>query len=107
MSLLCYAIALPFAAQDYSSIPLSIGVLSGLMWLPISWIIEHKVGTFHALTRTILITIAWVLWPEHRFTLIPCIIVFIYAVSIYMLYIRWYQYAKGSVPFIGKIIKIS
>jgi hypothetical protein len=89
MSLLCFAMAIPFSLQDYSSVPLTLGVLSGLMWLPISWIIEHKVGTFHALSRTIGVTFAWFAFPEQRFVIIPFVIVVIYLISIYILHGRW------------------
>lgn len=37
MSLLVYGIAIPFFMIEPSSLPLSVGILSGLMWLPISW----------------------------------------------------------------------
>lgn len=44
MSLLVFAIAIPFFQADYTSLPLSVGILTGLMWVPFSWIIEHWVG---------------------------------------------------------------
>src|SRR5262249_13229232 len=54
MAVLVYAVAIPFFQADYTSLPLSVGILSGLMWLPFSWIIGHWVGTFHTLARTAL-----------------------------------------------------
>jgi hypothetical protein len=36
MALLVYAIAIPFFRIDYTSLPLSVGILSGLMWVPFS-----------------------------------------------------------------------
>lgn len=89
MSLLVYGIAIAFFLKDYRSLPMSIGILTGLMWLPFSWIIEHWVGTFHGVVRTVLITLAWFFFPEHSFTLIPAIIVAIYLVSIWSLETRW------------------
>lgn len=89
MSLLVYCIAIAFFLKDYRSLPMSIGILTGLMWLPFSWIIEHWVGTFHGVVRTVLITLAWFFFPEHSFTLIPAIIVAIYLVSIWSLETRW------------------
>ncbi len=89
MALLVYAIAIPFFRADYTSLPLSVGILSGLMWLPLSWIIGHWVGTFHALARTILVTVAWYLWPTARFVAIPAVIVMVYAVTIIVLEARW------------------
>ena len=67
------------------------------MWLPISWMIEHKVGTFHALTRTLGVTFAWFAFPEQRFVVIPFVIVAIYLISIYFLHIRWQQTTENSI----------
>lgn len=88
-SFLIYAIAIPFFMIDHSSLPLTVGILTGTMWLPFSWIIRHWVGTFHALSRTLLIVAVWYLLPEHRFVAIPVVILAIYAVSIIALELRW------------------
>lgn len=88
-SFLIYAIAIPFFMIDHSSLPLTVGILTGTMWLPFSWIIRHWVGTFHALSRTLLIVAVWYLLPEHRFVAIPAVILAIYAVSIIALEVRW------------------
>ncbi len=84
-SLLVYAIAIPFFLQDYTSLPLTVGILTGLMWLPLSWIIDHWVGLFHSITRTILIVVLWYLFPLQRFIVIPFAIVLIYIISIVIL----------------------
>lgn len=84
-SMLTYAIAIPFFIQDYSSLPLSVGILAGTMWLPFSWIIQHWVGIFHAVTRTVIIVALWYLFPDLRFTVIPFAIVLIYAVTLLIL----------------------
>jgi hypothetical protein len=89
MAVLVYAIAIPFFQADYTSLPLSVGILSGLMWLPFSWIIGHWVGTFHTLTRTALITAVWYLFPLSRFVAVPAVIVAVYAVTIIVLELRW------------------
>lgn len=89
MALLVYAIGIPFFQGDYTSLPLTVGVLSGLMWLPYSWLIEHWIGTFHALARTALVTACWYLFPALRFVVIPAVIVAIYAVTIIVLEARW------------------
>lgn len=89
MALLVYSIAIAFFMQDYRSLPMSVGILSGLMWLPFSWIVEHWVGTFHTLARTLLTTLAWFLFPDQSFVLIPAIIVVIYLISIWGLETRW------------------
>ena len=65
------------------------GILSGLMWLPFSWIIDHWVGTFHAVARTALVTAVWYMFPRSRFVAIPAVIVALYAVTIVVLEVRW------------------
>lgn len=87
-ALLVYAIAIPFFMQDYTSLPLTVGILTGLMWLPLSWIIDHWVGLFHTITRTILILFLWYLFPLQRFIVIPFAIVLLYIISIIILHKR-------------------
>ena len=82
MSLLVFAIALPVAAIDHTTVPLSIGILAGLMWMPLSWAIEHWIGYFHTLTRTFGIVAAWYLFPEARVEAISSVIVAVYIVSL-------------------------
>jgi hypothetical protein len=82
MSNLVWAIALPFWMIEPSSLPLSAGILSGLMWVPVSWILQHWVGLFHAVTRTVMVAAAWFVFPGQRFVAIPVVIVAIYLVSI-------------------------
>ena len=84
-AILVYAIAIPFFLIDYTSLPLTVGILTGTMWLPFSWIINHWVGIFHALTRTIFIVIFWYIFPDHRFVAIPFLIVLIYIITIAIL----------------------
>ena len=85
MSLLVYAIAIPFFLLDKTSLPLTVGVLTGLMWVPISWIIGHWIGIAHAVARTGAVLGAWYLWPGHRYTVIPAVIVVLYALAIAIL----------------------
>lgn len=84
-AILVYSIAIPFFLVDYSSLPLTVGILTGLMWLPLSWIINHWVGIFHALTRTLLIVVLWYLLPDYRFIAIPFTIVLIYLLTLLIL----------------------
>jgi hypothetical protein len=84
-AVLVYSIAIPFFLLDFSSLPLSVGILTGLMWLPLSWTIKHWVGIFHTLTRTISVLILWYLFPELRFVTIPFAIVVIYIVTLIIL----------------------
>ncbi|SDY60012.1 DUF7010 family protein [Hymenobacter psychrophilus] len=89
MSLLVYAVAIPFFLADYTSLPLTVGILTGLMWLPLGWIIRHWVGAFHAVGRTGLVLLAWYLFPAQRFVVIPLVIVGMYLVTIIILERRW------------------
>ena len=98
-ALLVWALAIPFAQADYTSLPLTVGILTGLMWLPLSWIIQHWVGLAHGVARTGLLLAAWYAFPERRFVVIPFLIVFLYAVTIAVLERRWRQArAIGPVP---------
>ena len=88
MAWLVFAIAIPFFMIEPTSLPMTVGILSGLMWVPFSWIIQHWVGLFHGISRTVLVVAAWYLFPRHRFVVIPAVIVAIYLVSIYALLTR-------------------
>ena len=89
MCLLVFAIAMPMAAIDYRSIPLTVGILSGLMWMPFSWIIQHWIGYFHAISRSIGILTVWFVFPEQIFVFIPAVIVAVYIISIVVLERRY------------------
>ena len=84
-AILVYSIAIPFFIEDYTSLPLTVGILTGLMWVPLTWIIDHWVGLFHSILRTILILILWYLFPSERFITIPIAIVLVYMISIIIL----------------------
>ena len=85
MASLVWAIAIPFFLVEPTSLPLSVGILAGLMWVPFSWMIRHWIGLFHGIARTVLIVVAWYLFPDHRFVAIPIVIVAVYLVSIVVL----------------------
>ena len=89
MALQAYAIAIPFFMIEPTSLPLSVGVLSGMMWLPISWIIQHWIGLVHSVLRTVLVVVAWYLFPGHRFVIVPLVIVALYMFAIVVLELRW------------------
>ena len=82
---LVYSIAIPFFLVDYTSLPMTVGILTGVMWLTFSWIIDHWVGIFHALARTICVLALWYLLPDHRFVAIPFAIVLIYIITLIIL----------------------
>ncbi len=89
MSLLVFAIALPFARIEYTSLPMTVGILAGLMWAPLSWMLQHWIGFFHATARTVLVLAAWYAFPGQRFVAIPAVIVGIYLITIVVLEARW------------------
>ncbi len=84
-AVMVYAIAIPFFLIDYTSLPMTVGILTGTMWLPFSWMVRHWVGIFHSLTRTVLILILWYIFPEYRFVSIPFAIALIYIATIIIL----------------------
>jgi hypothetical protein len=96
MSLGVYAIAIPFFMADPTSLPLTVGILTGLMWLPLSWVIRHPVGLWHAGVRTAGVLAVWLAFPEHRFVAVPLVIVAVYAVTLVVLERRW-RALQGSV----------
>jgi hypothetical protein len=87
-AILVYSIAIPFFLVDYSSLPMTVGILTGLMWLPFSWIIKHWVGIFHTFIRIIAVLTLWYLVPEYRFIAIPFAIVLIYIITLIILNFR-------------------
>jgi hypothetical protein len=90
-ALLVYSIAIPFFLADYTSLPLTVGILSGLMWTPLTWMIQHWIGVFHSTSRTLLVLATWYALPEYRFVAIPLVIVAVYLVTIAVLERRWRQ----------------
>lgn len=90
-ALLVFSIAIPFFLQDYTSLPLTVGILTGLMWTPLSWMIQHWIGIFHATVRTVLVLVTWYLLPDQRFVAVPLVIVCVYLFTITILETRWRQ----------------
>lgn len=96
MSLLVFAIALPIASIDHTTLPLSIGILAGLMWMPLSWAIEHWVGYFHTIARTLGIVAAWYCFPEARIEAISAVIVVVYLISLVVLESRYQSISTSN-----------
>ena len=96
-ALLAYAIAIPASMLDYTLLPLGVGILAGAMWIPVSWIIGHWVGIFHAVARTALILVVHYAFPEDRFVAVPLVIVGMYAVTIAIMERRWRR-VRGASP---------
>lgn len=71
-----------FFLVEPTSLPLSVGILTGLMWIPLSPMIGHWIGLAHGLGRTALVTAAWYAFPGSRFVAVPAVIVAVYLFSI-------------------------
>ena len=55
---LFWAVALPSCSVDHSSLPLTLGIIFGVPWMILAWIIRHWIGSFHAIACTVLIVVA-------------------------------------------------
>ena len=97
MALLAYGIAIPFFMVEPTSLPLSVGILSGMMWLPLSWLVRHWIGIAHAVVRTLLVVAAWYVFPEARFVAVPLVIVAVYLGTIVVLETRWRALRRAPV----------
>ncbi|MGZ8379109.1 MAG: DUF7010 family protein [Gemmatirosa sp.] len=95
-AVLVYALAIPFFLVEPTSLPLSVGVLTGLMWIPFSALAQHWVGLFHGIVRTVLVVVAWYLFPAHRFVAVPAVIVAVYLVTIAVLARRAARLGVGA-----------
>ena len=66
----------------------AVGILTGTMWMPFTWVIKHWVGAFHAILRTVVVLSLWYIFPEDRFVAIPFAIVVVYLITLFILYKR-------------------
>lgn len=92
-AVLVYALAIPFFLVEPTSLPLSVGILTGLMWVPFSALVGHPIGIFHGVVRTVLVLAVWYLLPAHRFVAVPAVIVAVYLVTIVVLARRYARLA--------------
>ena len=88
-SLLSWAIAIPLAMADPTALPLGVGILAGTMWLPMGWILQHWVGAFHAIGRTVLLLALHYAFPEDRYVAVPLGVVAMYLLTLPILEHRW------------------
>jgi hypothetical protein len=73
-------LSLYFGAPQY--VPLSLGIALGLHWIVYSWIINHPLGVVHAILRTCLLVILWLMFPDQRVSAVAIAIVCVYIVSL-------------------------
>jgi hypothetical protein len=72
---LLWAVHIPPLLGAPRFLPLSLGIGLGLHWIVYSWIVQHPVGTIHAILRTGLVVGAWSVFPTHRLVAVPIAIV--------------------------------
>ena len=77
-----FAIAIPFFLIDRTSLPLSLGVITSLMWIPLSAIINHWVGYAHFTLRVVGTLALWYAFEDHRFVTIPFWTVMVYLATL-------------------------
>jgi hypothetical protein len=82
MAFLGYAIAIPFFLMDSNSLPLSVGILTGLMWVPFSRLIRQLGGTVSRHRSHDTHCRRMVSVPSHRQVVIPVIVVAVYLVTL-------------------------
>lgn len=85
---LLWAVHIPLFLYDPALVPLSLGISLGLHWIIFSWIVQHPLGIVHAVLRTILVLVAWFIFPDQRLFAIGLLIVFVYTISIWQLLTR-------------------
>lgn len=85
---LLWAVHLTMLFGDPEYLPLTLGIGLGLHWIVFSWIVQHPVGIVHAILRTVLVTSAWWLFPDHRVSAVAAGVVTAYAYSVCVLATR-------------------
>ena len=88
-AMLAFGIAVPFALVDINAAAMGFGIVAGLMWVPMSWILRHWIGWFHAVARTLLVVAAWFLFPGYQLLAVPLVIIAVYIVTIVVMERRW------------------
>jgi hypothetical protein len=85
---LLWAVHIPLLLNAPEFVPLSLGIGLGLHWVVYSWIINHPLGLIHAVLRSLLILVAWYLFPNNGIFAISSVIVLTYLISIYQMLTR-------------------
>lgn len=82
---LLWAVHIPLFLYEPTLVPLSLGISLGLHWIIFSWIVQHPLGIVHAVLRSILVMVAWFVFPDQRLFAIGLVIVLIYFLSIWQM----------------------
>ena len=96
---LLWALHIPLFLYAPQFVPLSLGIGLGLHWVVYSWIIQHPLGTLHAVLRTVLIVLAWFVFAEQRLTAISLVVISMYLLTLHQMSSReisCLQEANGS-----------
>lgn len=88
---LLWAVHIPLVLNAPEFVPLSLGVALGLHWVVYSWIIKHPLGIIHAVSRTIMVLLAWYIFPNAQLLAVCIAVVISYLVSIYLMSTRKLQ----------------
>lgn len=79
---LLWAVHLTLLYTAPTLIPLTLAIGLGLHWIVFSWIIQHPVGTIHAVGRTVLATVAWWAFPGHHVGAVCAVVVLTYLYTV-------------------------
>lgn len=82
---LLWAVHIPLFLYAPQFVPLSLGISIGIHWVVYSWIINHPLGIIHAVARTILVLVAWLVFEEQRLLAVSTVIVTIYLFTLYQM----------------------
>jgi hypothetical protein len=85
---LLWAVHVPLFLYAPEFVLLSIGIGLGLHWIVYSWIVQHPIGTIHAILRTLLVLGCWTAFPGQQLFAVGLSIVFVYCFSIWRMLIR-------------------
>lgn len=86
---LLWALHLLLVVRLPDVVPLSIALALGIHWIVFGWIIQSPLGLAHAITRTLLCTAAFLMFPGHAVSAVAFAVVFCYAFTIVQLLTRF------------------
>ncbi len=79
---LLWAVHITLLFTSPALISLTLGISLGLHWIVFSWIIQNPMGIIHTIARTIFVTAAWWIFPEHRVSAVAAAVELAYLYSI-------------------------
>jgi hypothetical protein len=78
-----WPLAIIASMKDPAFAPLALAVGMGIHWPVIGWMYNSRIFLLHALVRTVGSTSLWLLFPDHRFTLVPFFVSLVYLITIF------------------------